>query len=83
MPRSAKRSAWAVALLAVPLLLVGYVLSVGPVGRLARYSTWSRIYAPLISISDRWPPAFDALARYMVLCGAWTGDRERGYSSHP
>ena len=69
-PRSSKRSGLAVAILAVPLLLVGYVLSVGPVGamaqhRLLRRRTWQWIYAPLLTAADECPQVARAAEWYL------------------
>ena len=53
---------WGRWLLVTAAVLVFYPLSAGPVVRLAReriisQSTIEFVYAPLIMLSDRWPPA--------------------------
>lgn len=76
-----KRCGWPVVALAVFLLLAGYVMSVGPIGRYVNYATWNRIYFPLVTISDRSDPAFTLLAHYMVWWGAWK--KMPGCNGHP
>lgn len=71
-PQPAKRSGWAIALVAVPLLLVEYVLSVGPAYRIVRridsYDDWEAatnkldsFYSPIWWTAARWRPLHDAV----------------------
>src|SRR5438067_1956505 len=68
-PRSDKRSGLAVAILAVPALLAGYVLSYGPATRLMqqrriRQTAYLTVYRPLFLIADKCGWIGVALDRY-------------------
>lgn len=57
-PRKRRIGGGPLVAVAMPLLLVGYVLSVAPVARLAiddriEVSTWQNVYRPLLWVVDR------------------------------
>lgn len=78
IPRSEKHNGWLVALLVVPLLLVGYVLSIGPATRLAwdnriEFHTWFKLYRPILVVERKWEPAGRAVCWYCEKFGADPG----------
>lgn len=84
-PKSAKRSGLAVAVLAVPLLLVGYVLSSGPAIRVAENNGLAfrnkhlksvmLAYRPIGWACDACPPFQSAMNAYVKW---WVKDVEMG-----
>ena len=68
--------ALAVVIFGPAVLLVGYVLSMGPTARLTddgrlEFVTWVRLYRPLLMAGDEWSPVADALGWYT---GKWGGE---------
>lgn len=73
-PQPEKRSGWVVALLAVPLLLAGYVLSFGPAALLVNegqlsFQAWGNAYRPIIAASNRSPIVHRTIEWYVGLWG--------------
>ncbi|MGE0609070.1 MAG: hypothetical protein AB7O62_18395 [Pirellulales bacterium] len=64
------RGSPAIVVAVVVVLLLGYVLSIGPAGRAGNYEAWSSAYAPLLWITDRMPVVRKLMRGYLKLWGA-------------